>query len=66
MDFKRTRQGVRDLSCIPSKSVGRKLELPPEQSDGKVCSHKRGRFDADGDFTCPCGYSCEAWEAPAA
>jgi hypothetical protein len=67
MDFKRTRQGLRDLNSIPSKSAGRRLELPPEQSGGKTCMHKRGRFDADGDFVCQsCGYQCEAWEAPGA
>lgn len=34
-----TRQGVRDLNSLPSKSAGRKLPEPPKQSEG--CKHVR-------------------------
>jgi hypothetical protein len=43
--MKLTRQGVRDLSHIKGKSVGRKLELPPEQDTCKhlhVCEYGSG------------------------
>jgi hypothetical protein len=51
MSMKKTRQGVRDLSSLPSKPRGRVLEMPP-QSEGesrtiKQCSHHVNRFQSD-------------------
>jgi len=52
-----TRQGVRDLSYLKSKSVGRKLDLPPEP-EINACIHKQTITLSSGFTTCEdCGQS---------
>lgn len=45
---KLTRQGVRDLSYIKGKSVGRKLELPEEVNE---CKHLKRVAEGAAGFT---------------
>lgn len=54
-----TRQGVRDLSHLKGKSVGRKVELPPDT----ICDHKRmSSQDQFGNTRCLMCGQCWDWD----
>jgi len=60
MDFKMTRQGVRDLNTIKGKSVGKKLTLPPP---GVIpCLHLKKNLFAHEDGATECGSCGQVWE----
>ena len=52
-NIKLTKQGVRDLNFLPSKSRGVRLQLPPPES--LICSHRAIIKTEDGKECRVCG-----------
>jgi hypothetical protein len=60
MDFKMTRQGVRDLNTIQGKPRGITLNFPPPGS--LICSHPKRKLIAHEDGSTECDSCGIVWE----
>jgi hypothetical protein len=60
MDFKMTKQGVRDLNVLSGQSRGRVLTMPP--AGALLCHHPKRKLISHDDGATECGSCGQVWE----